>query len=161
MGFGQIEVAKTLIGRCQGEDCPYNSESGIPFTPVDEDIYNNPPSILLGTADKFVQVAYNRSFGEESEYPANSRNLLGFDSMNRPPDLVIQDELHLLSGPLGSLAGLLETALDVAWSESCDGHSSTCGHGHNKRGRGDAKLMFGRKLNIFLRQSTKHLTTSS
>lgn len=150
--IGQISGREALIGRCNGVDCPYDNDEGIPFTCVDEDIYNNPPSVLLGTADKFVQAARNRSSRNMiSGAPANVRTLLGFNGHNRPPDLIIQDELHLLTGPLGSMAGLIETALDVAWDESCGGHrpkyvaATATIRGADR----DAKLMFGRDLNIF------------
>ena len=88
---------------------------------MDEDIYLNPPTILLATADKFVQAAYNPSakFAGEGFDAYTVRRLLGMEKEERdtaplPPDVIIQDELHLLSGPLGTMAGLLETALAVA-----------------------------------------------
>ena len=150
--IGKLNERDSLIGKCKSDGCPYDCEEGIPFTPVDDDIYNNPPSILLGTADKFVQAAYNRnSKSNVIGIPANIRTLLGFNGHNRPPDLIIQDELHLLTGPLGSMAGLIETALDVAWNEACAGHrpkyvaATATIRGADR----DAKLMFGKELRIF------------
>lgn len=76
----------------------------LPFWTVDEDIYRELPTLLLGTVDKFVQIVTKKETGR----------LFGLGDAGRlPPDLIIQDELHLISGPLGSMAGLFETAIDA------------------------------------------------
>jgi ATP-dependent helicase YprA (DUF1998 family) len=69
---------------------------------VDQSIYAAPPSLLIATIDKFAQVPRREDI----------RSLFGFDD-RLPPGLVIQDELHLISGPLGSMAGLYEASVDM------------------------------------------------
>lgn len=67
---------------------------------IDDDIYSKPPTILFATVDKFAAIAWR---GEAT-------TLFNYD-VNRKPELIIQDELHLLNGTLGSLVGLFENAL--------------------------------------------------
>jgi Helicase conserved C-terminal domain len=89
---------------CQNKDCFFGKGAGpLPIWTVDEDIYRTLPSLLIGTVDKFAQIARKQETGR----------LFGRATPYRPPDLIIQDELHLISGPLGTLAGLYETAVDV------------------------------------------------
>jgi len=76
----------------------------MPVWTVDEDIYRDPPSLLLGTIDKFAQIARNKDTGRLFG--------IGAGMTHRPPELIIQDELHLISGPLGTVAGLYEVAID-------------------------------------------------
>lgn len=84
---------------CLNSKCYFSEEkNGLPIVLVDEDIYNRPPTILFATVDKFAMLAWK---GEAT-------NLF---NQNRKPDLIIQDELHLLNGTLGSLVGLFENAL--------------------------------------------------
>ena len=106
---------------------------------VDEEIYRRLPSLLITTVDKFAQMPWNgavqmlfgqvdgfcerhgfRSPGDRRQRitPSPAKRALpcsqGLFPQNplRPPDLIIQDELHLISGPLGTLVGLYETAID-------------------------------------------------
>ncbi|WP_240989553.1 helicase C-terminal domain-containing protein [Salipiger mangrovisoli] len=90
---------------CHGNECSSGqARDHFPFWTVDEDIYRELPTLLLSTADKFVQIVTKKQTGR----------LFGLGDAGRlPPDLIIQDELHLISGPLGSMAGLFETAIDA------------------------------------------------
>jgi hypothetical protein len=84
---------------CLNSKCCFSEQkNGMPIVLVDEDIYNIPPTILFATVDKFAMLAWK---GEAT-------NLF---NQSRKPDLIIQDELHLLNGTLGSLVGLFENAL--------------------------------------------------
>lgn len=92
---GSIEI------RCQNPHCE-TAGHPIPVLTVDEFIYAEPPSLLIGTIDKFAQLPKRRDL----------RSLFALDG-GLPPGLIIQDELHLISGPLGSMAGLYETVIDM------------------------------------------------
>lgn len=91
--------------RCPNEACHFRG--GLPVHVVDEAIYAARPTLIIATADKFAQVAWR-------EQVATLFNREGAPEGTPPPELVIQDELHLISGPLGTMAGLYETVVDVA-----------------------------------------------
>ena len=103
---------------CNTEKCTFYAEyadddESLPFRLFDEDIYKFPPTLLFGTVDKFAALANNVSTvpGVRNK---DSRRLVG-KGHNRnvlPPELIIQDELHLLLGPLGSSVGLFEKSID-------------------------------------------------
>jgi hypothetical protein len=88
---------------CSNKICDVaRSGSHLPVWTVDEDVYRELPSLLIGTADKFAQIVRKSETGR----------LFGIGTPYAPPDLIIQDELHLISGPLGTMAGLYEVAVD-------------------------------------------------
>lgn len=93
---------------CPNPACDFSLECnrhGLPIYEVDEDLYEKPPTFLLGTVDKFAMLAWQE--GARSFFgigPAGNR-------VRPAPSLVIQDELHLITGPLGSLVGLYEGAI--------------------------------------------------
>lgn len=88
---------------CPQESCFFNQEGKLPIQIVDEELYATPPTLLFGTVDKFAMLPWNAKIG--AFFAANSTN--------RAPELIIQDELHLISGPLGTMVGLFEAAIDA------------------------------------------------
>ena len=108
---------------CNTEQCTFHSEyaeddCSLPFRLFDDDIYKYPPTLLFGTVDKFAALANNVST-ESGLRNKDSRRLVGkgYGGRNKernvlPPELIIQDELHLLLGPLGSSVGLFEKSID-------------------------------------------------
>lgn len=86
--------------RCCNPACSLHGE--LPCNVVDEALYLKPPTMLIATVDKFARLAW--------EERANS--FFG-GVRHRPPELIIQDELHLISSALGSVAGLYEAGLDT------------------------------------------------
>jgi hypothetical protein len=131
-----ITYCGDALGACEFSPAKSPGE-GLPVVTVDEEIYRRLPALLIATVDKFAQMPWNGRtqmlFGQVTGYcprhgfrspclddadshPAGRGGQPAVRSVAhgplRPPDLIIQDELHLISGPLGSLVGLYETAVD-------------------------------------------------
>ena len=106
---------------CNNTSCSYKgmgrnrptSDFSLPFRLFDEDIYKFPPTLLFGTVDKFAALA-NKVSSIPGERYKDSKRLFGrgHNQDSLPPELIIQDELHLLLGPLGSAVGLFEKSID-------------------------------------------------
>jgi hypothetical protein len=119
-----------LVVYCANRDCDFSRRRALPMLTVDEPIYRRLPCFLIATVDKFAQLPWvgrtGALFGKVDRYdaggfygpcdPGVGRPLPGTKTEGgqlAPPDLVIQDELHLISGPLGTMVGLYETAIDL------------------------------------------------
>lgn len=96
--------------QCKNIRCTFSDE--LPVILCDEYIYKTPPTLLFGTVDKFASIGHKVST-DIKRVNEDSRRVFGKGLLNNiPPDLIIQDELHLLLGPLGSAVSLFENAID-------------------------------------------------
>lgn len=98
------EDAKRMRVRCPGVGCDF--ADGLPVHLIDEAVYDARPTLVIATVDKFASMPWR---------PATSALFNRDDPTDEtpPPELIVQDELHLISGPLGTLTGLYETAVDA------------------------------------------------
>ncbi len=169
------------VGQCAFSERRAPRE-GLPVLVVDKDIYRHPPSMLIATVDKFAQLPWKGEtqmlFGRvDGECPRHGFLSPDIDDKTkhlaknglpaceprpheplRPPDLIIQDELHLISGPLGSMVGLYEAAVDELCSWEVDGRkvrpkliASTA---TVRRASDQVRKLFVRTLEVFPPQGT-------
>ncbi len=93
---------------CPDGACEFGRQQAstwLPIEVIDERIYRNPPSLVIGTADKLAMVAYRPAAGALF---GRARSNGTVRQVAEPPGLIIQDELHLISGPLGTMYALYE-----------------------------------------------------
>ncbi|NUW43292.1 helicase-related protein [Nonomuraea rhodomycinica] len=102
--YGMRLLGKDVVLHCVDTSCRFSDE--LPLAVVDEVLYDEPPTILLATVDKFARLQFK---------PAAGR-LLGLGTPFKQPSLVIQDELHLLSGPLGTTVAVFDAVIQVLLS---------------------------------------------
>jgi hypothetical protein len=150
---GVVEFEGAWRLRCPDRPCPFNDhgKETIPVQVIDEVLYQEPPSMLIGTADKFAMLAY---------MPA-ARSIFGLAAEGReivrrrcPPALIIQDELHLISGPLGTLFGLYESVIESLCSyqrgEALIRPKIVCSTATIRGAREQVRALFAREeLNLF------------
>ncbi len=130
--------AQNLVLKCENAECDFTRGNFLPIIVVDEPIYRRLPAFLIATVDKFAALPWvgksGAFFGHVDRYdsdpeggfygasePGQGRPL-GNGHRLDPPDLIIQDELHLISGPLGTVAGLYEAAVDLLASRGSGEH---------------------------------------
>jgi hypothetical protein len=97
--YGAEATATSFRMFCPSAACPFHD--ALPVAVVDEAMYAAAPAMVVGTVDKFAQLAWSERGGV----------FFGLGAF-APPSLIIQDELHLISGPLGTTVGIYEAAIE-------------------------------------------------
>ena len=118
---------------CMNFDCDFEGGRALPIVAVDEPIYRRLPAFLIATVDKFASLPWvGRSgvllggadrYDKEGFYGAAEPGKgTPLEAPLAPPDLIVQDELHLISGPLGTMVGLYESAIEALCVRGINGH---------------------------------------
>lgn len=147
---------------------PFVKGTRIPITAytVDEQIYSRCPTIIISTADKIARLSfeprtctlfglvdkYNKIYGYRRDdlYPRDTAKASMDEDVDinpfLPPELIIQDELHLIDGPLGSMFGLYESVVDGIIKRSGGNPKYIASTATIKNAEAQVNLLFGKKL---------------
>jgi hypothetical protein len=155
---------------CDAGGCLYTEAKvpglGLPVLFVDEQIYEEVPSFLVATVDKFAMMPWRgdagmlfgrathlddqRAYGVMQDPPVVARSL---PEGLLPPELIVQDELHLISGPLGTMVGLYEAAVDYLCEHPIGGAPGRpkviCSTATVRRAREQIQAIFARPMSLF------------
>ena len=135
---------------CISQDCAFGADPlPLPCNVVDEALYACPPSLLVGTIDKFARLAWEERTG----------TFFGAGTRSRPPELVIQDELHLITGPLGSVAGLYEAGLETLLVNRGVRPKYVASTATIRMADEQVRRLYGRKLAVFPPPGLSHEDT--
>lgn len=124
---------------CPQESCYFNQRGKLPIQIIDEELYSTPPTLLFGTVDKFAMIPWKQDIG----------NFFALHSENRSPELIIQDELHLISGPLGTMVGLYESAIDAFCKSKGCGIKIVASTATIRRAKEQCAALYNREVNQF------------
>ncbi len=155
---------------CEGERCLFTEAKragqGLPVLFVDEQIYQELPDFVVATVDKYAMVPWRGEAGMLFGRAIHIDEQRVYGVMHKPPscatplpdglpppELVIQDELHLISGPLGTMVGLYEAAIDYLCERVVDGQryapKVVCSTATVRRAREQIRALFGREMGLF------------
>jgi len=137
--YGFDYTRNDLKLNCLNKKCAFHKK--IPVQVVDELLYEKPPTLLFGTVDKFAMLAWQ----EKAFMFFNTH-----DDNKLPPDLIIQDELHLLSGPLGSITGIYESVIELLSTKNGHAPKIIASTATTRNTDSQIEKLYGnRKVNIF------------
>ncbi len=132
---------------CLNNNCDFgkNANNVLPYNVVDEALYKSPPSLLIATVDKFARLAWED----------RAASFFG-KGANRPPELIIQDELHLISGAIGSIVGLYEVGFETILLAKGIRVKYVASTATIKNASQQIKALFARNMSVFPPVGLRH-----
>lgn len=155
---------------CARTECLFTERrpggQGLPVLFVDEQIYQELPDFVVATVDKMAMLPWRGEGGMLFGRATHLKDRRAYGAMHTapkdatklpegvlPPELIIQDELHLISGPLGTMVGLYEAAIDYLCERQVDGVARVpkvvCSTATVRRAKEQIRALFGREMALF------------